>query len=88
MNGKTLPTSAYELKPGEKFVPLYYGQDLPELTIKAVLAGIILGIIFGAANTYLGLKVGLTISTPIPVAVLTVVAFRLFSAFGLRHSIL
>ncbi|MCH7940060.1 MAG: OPT/YSL family transporter [Candidatus Marinimicrobia bacterium] len=88
MNGKTLPTSAYELKPGEKFVPLYYGQDLPELTIKAVLAGIILGIIFGAANTYLGLKVGLTISTSIPVAVLTVVAFRLFSAFGLRHSIL
>ncbi|MCH8023923.1 MAG: oligopeptide transporter, OPT family [Candidatus Marinimicrobia bacterium] len=88
MNGKTLPTSAYELKPGEKFVPLYYGQELPELTIKAVLAGIILGIIFGAANTYLGLKVGLTISTSIPVAVLTVVAFRLFSAFGLRHSIL
>ena len=88
MNGKTLPTSAYELKPGEKFVPLYYGQELPELTIKAVLAGIILGIIFGAANTYLGLKVGLTISTSIPVAVLTVVVFRLFSAFGLRHSIL
>ena len=88
MNGKTLPTSAYELKPGEKFVPLYYGQELPELTIKAVLAGIILGIIFGAANTYLGLKVGLTISSSIPVAVLTVVAFRLFSAFGLRHSIL
>ncbi len=88
MNGKTLPTSAYELKAGEKFVPLYYGQDLPELTIKAVLAGIVLGIIFGAANTYLGLKVGLTISTSIPVAVLTVVAFRVFSAFGLRHSIL
>ena len=88
MNGKTLPSSAYELKPGEKVVPLYYGQELPELTIKAVLAGIILGIIFGAANTYLGLKVGLTISTSIPVAVLTVVAFRLFSAFGVRHSIL
>ncbi len=88
MNGKTLPTTAYELKPGEQFVPLYSGQDLPELTVKAVLAGIILGIIFGAANTYLGLKVGLTISTSIPVAVLTVVAFRVFTAFGLRHSIL
>jgi putative OPT family oligopeptide transporter len=44
--------------------------------------------VFGAANTYLGLKAGLTISTSIPVAVLTVVAFRLFQAFGLRHSIL
>ena len=53
-----------------------------------MLAGIILGIIFGAANTYLGLKAGLTISTSIPVAVLTVVAFRIFSAFGLPHSIL
>jgi putative OPT family oligopeptide transporter len=44
--------------------------------------------VFGAANTYLGLKAGLTISTSIPVAVLTVVAFRLMSAFGLKHSIL
>ncbi len=88
MNGKTLPTSAYELQPGEKFVPLNYGQDLPEFTLKAILAGIILGIIFGAANTYLGLKVGLTISTSIPVAVLTVVAFRVFNAFGVRHTIL
>jgi putative OPT family oligopeptide transporter len=44
--------------------------------------------IFGAANTYLGLKAGLTISTSIPVAVLTVVAFRIFSAMGLKYSIL
>jgi putative OPT family oligopeptide transporter len=48
----------------------------------------VLGVIFGAANTYLGLKAGLTISTSVPVAVLTVVAFRLFAAFGLKHSIL
>jgi len=53
-----------------------------------VLTGIVLGVIFGAANTYLGLKAGLTISTSIPVAVLTVVAFRVMGAFGLRHSIL
>ena len=88
MTGAKLPATAYELKEGETFVPLTYGQTLPEFTIKAALAGVILGIIFGAANTYLGLKVGLTISTSIPVAVLTVVAFRLFAAFGLRHSIL
>jgi putative OPT family oligopeptide transporter len=52
------------------------------------VSGILLGVIFGAANTYLGLKAGLTISTSIPVAVLTVVAFRLWSAFGGKHSIL
>jgi putative OPT family oligopeptide transporter len=85
---RKLPPNAYEIAEGEEFVPLTFGERLPEFTLKAVLAGIVLGIIFGAANTYLGLKAGLTISTSIPVAVLTVVAFRIFSAFGLQHSIL
>ena len=88
MSGRTLPPSAYEPEPGEEFVPLTAGETLTEFTVKAVLTGIILGVVFGAANTYLGLKAGLTISTSIPVAVLTVVAFRLMSAFGLKHSIL
>jgi putative OPT family oligopeptide transporter len=83
-----LPRTAYELQPGEQFTPLDQGKSPAEFTIKAIIAGILLGIIFGAANTYLGLKAGLTISTSIPVAVLTVVAFRLFSAFGLQHGIL
>ena len=83
-----LPATAYELKEGEEFVPLTRGQTLDELTVKAVAAGVLLGIVFGAANTYLGLKAGLTISTSIPVAVLTVVAFRIFSALGMKHSIL
>jgi putative OPT family oligopeptide transporter len=88
VNGRKLPATAYELKDGETFVPLTRGETLTEFTIKAVVAGALLGMVFGAANTYLGLKAGLTISTSIPVAVLTVVAFRLFTAFGLRHSIL
>ena len=88
MSGRTLPPSAYEPKPGEEYVPLTAGESLTEFTLKAVLTGIVLGVIFGAANTYLGLKAGLTISTSIPVAVLTVVAFRVMAAFGLRHSIL
>ncbi|MDT8436441.1 MAG: oligopeptide transporter, OPT family [Gemmatimonadota bacterium] len=88
MSGRSLPPTAYELRPGETFVPLTAGESLSEFTFKAVLTGAILGVIFGAANTYLGLKAGLTISTSIPVAVLSVVAFRLMSAFGLRHSIL
>jgi putative OPT family oligopeptide transporter len=48
-----------------------------EFTLRAVLAGVVLGIVFGGANVYLGLKVGLTVSTSIPIAVLTVALFRL-----------
>ena len=47
-----------------------------ELTLRAAVAGVILGIVFGAANAYLGLRVGLTISASIPAAVMTVAAFR------------
>jgi len=85
---RKLPPTAYEIKPGETFVPLTYGETLSEFTWKAALTGIVLGVIFGAANTYLGLMAGLTISTSIPVAVLTVVSFRAFSAMGSRHSLL
>jgi putative OPT family oligopeptide transporter len=88
MDAKKLPPTAYQLKEGETYVPYTHGMTLPEFTIKAAISGILLGIIFGAANTYLGLKAGLTISTSIPVAVLTVVAFRILESFGLRHSIL
>jgi putative OPT family oligopeptide transporter len=51
-------------------------ETVPELTAKAVVAGILLGIVFGAANAYLGLKVGMTVTASIPAAVMTVVAFR------------
>ena len=88
MDQKRLPRTAYELRPGETFVPLTYGSTPAEFTFKAALSGIVLGVVFGAANTYLGLKAGLTISTSIPVAVLTVVVFRLVGAAGGRHTIL
>lgn len=88
MDGDKLPRTAYELSEGDRFVPLTRGQTMPEFTLKAVLTGICLGIVFGAANAYLGLKAGLTISTSIPVAVLSVVVFRLMAATGQRHTIL
>ncbi len=47
-----------------------------ELTLRGVAAGSILGIIFAASSTYLGLKVGLTVSASIPVAVLSITLFR------------
>src|SRR5215510_791392 len=62
-----------------------HGESVAEFTFKAVVAGAILGVVFGAANAYIGLKVGLTITASIPAAVMTVVAFR---ALRLRSTIL
>ena len=59
-----------------------------EATAKAVGAGILFGILFGAANAYLGLRAGLTISTSIPVAVMTVALFRTLRAAGVGSGIL
>ena len=85
---RKLPKTAYELQEGETYVPYTHGQSLAEFTLKGVATGILLGMIFGAANTYLGLKAGLTISTSIPVAVLAVVVFKLLGASGAKHNIL
>lgn len=49
---------------------------LPEFTARAVIVGAILGIIFGASSVYLALKVGLTVSASIPIAVMAISIFR------------
>jgi putative OPT family oligopeptide transporter len=54
-------------------------MQMPEFTWPAVVVGAVLGIIFGASSLYLVLKVGLTVSASIPVAVLSITLFRLFS---------
>lgn len=60
---------------------------LPEFTWPAVLVGAILGIIFGASSLYLVLKVGMTVSASIPVAVLSITLFRwLADTFGMRRA--
>ncbi|MCS6885030.1 MAG: oligopeptide transporter, OPT family [Acidobacteriota bacterium] len=51
-------------------------EQLPELTAKALILGTLLGIIFGASSVYLALKVGLTVSASIPIAVLSITVFR------------
>ena len=83
-----LPKQAYVIEEGETYVPLVREPSPAEFTIKAVVTGALLGMVFGAANTYLGLKAGLTISTSIPVAVLTVVVFRVLMAAGVGHGLL
>jgi putative OPT family oligopeptide transporter len=49
-----------------------------EFTIRALILGILLGIVFGVGNTYLGLKTGTTVSASIPAAVLSMSILRLF----------
>lgn len=53
-------------------------RTLPELTVKAIVLGVLLSIILGAANTYLGLRVGLTVSASIPAAVISMGILRFF----------
>ncbi|HEY6088942.1 MAG TPA: oligopeptide transporter, OPT family [Gemmatimonadaceae bacterium] len=60
--------------------------NLRELTAIPVIVGAILGLIFGASSLYLVLKVGLTVSASIPVAVISITLFRLFSRLGLRDA--
>ncbi len=48
----------------------------PELTVTAVIMGILLAVIFGAANAYLGLRVGMTVSASIPSAVIAMGVIR------------
>src|SRR3954452_15213731 len=51
-------------------------QQPAELTVRAVILGAILGIVFAASSVYLALKIGLTVSASIPIAVLAVAFFR------------
>lgn len=60
--------------------------QMRELTIVPLIVGTLLGIIFGASSLYLVLKVGLTVSASIPVAVISITLFRLFSKFGMRDA--
>ncbi|MBT8082552.1 MAG: oligopeptide transporter, OPT family [Gammaproteobacteria bacterium] len=74
---------------GDSYDPFVAADESPaEFTLKAVGLGILFGIIFGAANAYLGLRAGLTISTSIPVAVMTVAVFRALQGIGIRGTIL
>jgi len=61
------------------FKPYVAANDfIPEFTPKAIILGAIFGIIFGAATVYLGLKVGLTVSASIPIAVLSISVIKKF----------
>ncbi len=60
--------------------------QIPEVTLRALVLGTALGIIFGASSLYLVLKVGLTVSASIPVAVISISIFALLSRFRIRNA--
>src|SRR6266704_4435642 len=66
------------------FIPA--GARLRELSPLALVIGTLLGIVFGASSLYLVLKVGLTVSASIPVAVISITVFRVLSKLGLRDA--
>ena len=47
-----------------------------EFTVTSILMGVILAVVFGAANAYLGLRVGMTVSASIPAAVISMAVIR------------
>ena len=64
----------------EPYIPAT--TKMRELTPLPIIVGTILGMIFGASSLYLVLKVGLTVSASIPVAVISITLFRILSKFG------
>ncbi|HTY02706.1 MAG TPA: oligopeptide transporter, OPT family [Rhodocyclaceae bacterium] len=71
-------------QPFQPFVPA--DARLPELNPVSLIMGAVLGMIFGASSLYLVLKVGLTVSASIPVAVIGITLYRLFHKLGARES--
>jgi putative OPT family oligopeptide transporter len=78
----TTPTTT----PGSSFAPYVPATEAPkEFSFGAILLGVLLGLVFAASSIYLALKVSLTVSASIPIAVLSITIFRYISrAFGAK----
>ncbi len=63
-------------------------KNISELTVSSIFTGVILAVIFGAANAYLGLKVGMTVSASIPAAVVSMGTYRVLRRYLRRNTIL
>ena len=61
--------------------------DLPELTVRAVVLGVLMAIVLGAANAYLGMRAGLTVAATFPAAVVAMAALRGFGGSVLEENI-
>ena len=95
MSSESIPANEYPdrvgFKPDNPYLATFRpyipaGVRLRELTILPLIVGTVLGIVFGASSLYLVLKVGLTVSASIPVAVISITLFRVLSKLGLRDA--
>lgn len=71
-----------EFKP---FVPA--DSELKEFTFRSVLLGVLMAIVLGAANAYLGMKAGLTVAATFPAAVVAMAALRVFNGSVLEENV-
>ncbi|MBN1406882.1 MAG: oligopeptide transporter, OPT family [Calditrichaceae bacterium] len=67
------------------FVPA--DSNLKELSVKALLLGVLMAVVLGAANAYLGMKAGLTVAATFPAAVVAMAALRIFKGNILEENI-
>ncbi|MCG6922336.1 MAG: oligopeptide transporter, OPT family [Acidobacteria bacterium] len=72
-------------KPLNPYVPA--STDMAELTVKAVVLGVLMAVVLGAANAYLGMKAGLTVAATFPAAVVAMAALRPFKGTILEENI-
>src|ERR671915_1264489 len=95
MATESIPANEYPdrvgFKPDNPFLASFRpympaGVRLRELTPLPLIVGTLLGVVFGASSLYLVLKVGLTVSASIPVAVISITLFRALSKVGLRDA--
>jgi putative OPT family oligopeptide transporter len=82
-----MPATKDTMPPDSSFKPYIPAHaQLAEMTPRALIMGVILGMIFGASSLYLVLKVGLTVSASIPVAVIAITLFGVAKQLGARES--
>jgi putative OPT family oligopeptide transporter len=83
-----LPENAYrELKPGESYVPMVPPNvTAPELTVRSIIFGIAMNIVWSVAATFLALKAGQGIETAIPISILSITLSGVLLRMGFRRS--
>src|SRR5208337_5159439 len=81
----TQPTGPAAPKKRQPYVPA--DKDMKEFTLRAVLLGLVMTIILGAANAYLGLRAGITIAASYPAAVIGMAVLRLMNGSLLEENI-
>src|SRR5215472_1817551 len=81
----TTPTAGEVRKRYRSFVP--ESMEMPEFTLRAVLLGLVMTVILGAANAYLGLRAGITIAATYPAAVIGMAVLRVWKGSVLEENI-